>query len=114
MRPNKTNNTYVQLIDATFLQIQHFTVGEQGYCQLNGTQLETIPFQVDAVKLHHIHVLTGFCDPIRSVPLSAIKSKIVYVEVESIENTENGSRKQFKANCTERYICIMPNTNEIQ
>lgn len=99
-RPKKTDNTVVQLENSEIVRISHFVLIDNK-CYMICKMLETCKFS-ENISLDHIFKVTSISRRSEQRSITKIKTKLVCVNVDTNDNE------------TLFYVCIPPNTFEVQ
>lgn len=112
-RVKKTNNTIVMLRDGRILEIHSFCVIENA-CNIIGRELYKCTLKLGNTAVSHIKEISELENEIVVIPITEIKTKIVYVQVGKVENLNNSEHKSLVSDRYDSYACEMPNTFEVQ
>lgn len=109
-RPKKINNTIIELIDETVLEIQHFSVIDE-VCLLVCKKWETTPLN-RGTELKHMRVVTAIHEETMTISITEIKRKLLCMKIPKVAGT--GRDAHVLKNDPNVYVCSLPNTLEVQ
>ncbi|XP_034935675.1 uncharacterized protein [Chelonus insularis] len=97
----KTDNTVVYFGENIIGRIMNF------HLEHNKTYLSVVTFQLKPYdRLNHIFKIEKENNKTEVVPISDVKSKVVYIKVQKLDSTNE--------NTYDEYVCLEPNSIEVQ
>ena len=103
----------MELNNGVILEIQHFiAIGD--ICHLVGKEWDTSLFD-NGVRLNHIRLVNKIHENNMTVPISDVKQKLVCMIIKKVHYLGNdGEKSEDGSETKDIYVCIPPNTVEVQ
>ena len=103
----------MELNNGVILEIQHFiAIGD--ICHLVGKEWDTSLFD-NGVRLNHIRLVNKIHENNMTVPISDVKQKLVCMIIKKVHCVRNdGEKSEDGSETKDIYVCIPPNTVEVQ